>query len=75
MDNTFRCTQCGTVGLEPGFVEDAGQGARGFAAWIAGPLERGAFGWAKRRGRQAWQIDAFRCPACAHLELFAALRA
>ncbi|WP_328886557.1 hypothetical protein [Streptomyces sp. NBC_00316] len=75
MNNTFRCTHCGTVGLEPGFVEDAGQHSRGFARWIQGALERGPFGGAKRMGKPTWQIDAYRCPNCAHLELFAGTRA
>jgi hypothetical protein len=69
--DTIKCSQCNTVGLEPGFVEDSGEGARGYARWIAGPLERGVFGGAKRMGRQRWQIEAFRCPTCGHLELFA----
>ncbi|RFU85451.1 hypothetical protein DSC45_06705 [Streptomyces sp. YIM 130001] len=67
----IRCTQCGTTGLEPGFVEDLGQGARGYSRWIAGALERGVFGGAKRMGRPRWQIDAHRCPKCGHLEMFA----
>ncbi|WP_069467386.1 hypothetical protein [Actinacidiphila rubida] len=60
------------MGLEPGFVEDSGQGTRGYARWIAGWLQRGPLGNAKRMGRPRWQIEAFRCPACGHLELFAA---
>ncbi|MFI1090957.1 hypothetical protein [Streptomyces sp. NPDC020917] len=68
---TITCGQCDTIGLEPGFVEDSGEGSRGYARWIAGHLERGFFGGAKRMGRQRWQIEAFRCPACGHLELFA----
>jgi phage FluMu protein Com len=75
MDN-IRCTQCGAIGLETGFIEDPGtNGARGYSRWVAGPLELGAFGFAKLRGRTRWQIDAFRCPNCAHLELFATRRA
>lgn len=70
MDKT-KCTQCGTVELEPGFIEDAGEHSRGYARWIAGPLERGIFGGAKRMGRPRWQIEAYRCPTCGHLELFA----
>jgi hypothetical protein len=66
-----RCTQCGSEGSEPGFIEDAGEHSRGYARWIAGPLERGIFGGAKRMGRQRWQIDAWRCRKCGHLELFA----
>jgi len=69
--DTVTCTQCGTPGLEPGFVEDSGQGSYGYARWIAGPLRRGVLGGAKRLGRPRWQIDAFRCPVCGHLELFA----
>jgi hypothetical protein len=68
----LRCTQCGCVGLEPGYVEDAGQHSRGYSRWIGGPLERGVFGGARRFGKQRWQIEAFRRPECAHLELFAA---
>ncbi|MBT2457365.1 hypothetical protein [Streptomyces sp. ISL-86] len=75
MSNNLRCTHCGTTGLEPGFVEDAGQNSRGYARWIAGALERGPFGGARRWGKPTWQIDAFRCPNCAHLELFAGTRA
>ncbi|GJF32063.1 hypothetical protein KNE206_47630 [Kitasatospora sp. NE20-6] len=70
MEN-LKCTQCGVPGLEQGFVEDTGEGSRGYARWIAGALERGIFGGAKRLGRPRWQIDAFRCPSCGHLELFA----
>ncbi|UNS95304.1 hypothetical protein MMF93_01595 [Streptomyces tubbatahanensis] len=65
------CTHCDTAGLEPGFVEDSGQNSRGYARWIAGHLERGIFGGAKRMGRQSRQIEAYRCSKCGHLELFA----
>jgi hypothetical protein len=60
------------VGLEPGFVEDSGQGARGFARWVQGALGRGPPGGAELMGRPRRRIDAFRCPNCAHLELFVA---
>ncbi|GAA2121335.1 hypothetical protein [Actinomadura alba] len=69
--NHIKCTQCGEVGLEPGFIEDAGEHSKGYARWIAGALEKGVLGGAKRFGRQRWQIDSFRCPKCGHLELFA----
>ncbi len=68
---TMRCTQCGAVGLEQGFLEDLGQGARGYQRWVRGPLERGAFGGAKRWGREKFRIDAYRCGQCGHLELYA----
>ncbi|MDI5973846.1 hypothetical protein POF50_031660 [Streptomyces sp. SL13] len=69
--NSIRCTQCGAVGLEDGFLLDAGEGSRGFARWVEGALEKGLLGGAKRMGRPRRQIEAFRCPACGHLELFA----
>lgn len=69
--NDYTCTHCGTVGLVEGFIEDAGEHSRGYARWIEGALERGIFGGAKRMGRPRRQIEAFRCPKCGHLELFA----
>jgi phage FluMu protein Com len=69
--NQIRCSQCGTVDLEPGFVTDSGQGARGYTQWIAGLLETGTLGFARIRGRRRETVSAFRCPRCGHLELFA----
>jgi hypothetical protein len=69
--DTKKCTHCGAAGLQPGFIEDSGQAARGYARWIEGFLERGIFGGAKRMGRERWRIDAYRCTSCSHLELFA----
>ncbi|MEU0662272.1 MULTISPECIES: hypothetical protein [Streptomyces] len=67
----MKCGQCGNVGLEPGFIEDAGEHSRGYARWVEGALQRGPLGGARRMGRAKWQVDAHRCPACGHLELFA----
>ncbi|MFF0295882.1 hypothetical protein ACFYS8_27115 [Kitasatospora sp. NPDC004615] len=71
MTKDLKCTHCGNPGLDQGFIEDTGEHSRGDARWIAGPLERGLFGGAKRMGRTRFQIDAYRCPQCGHLELFA----
>jgi ribosomal protein L37E len=71
-ENTgIKCTQCGNQSLDEGFVEDSGQSSRGFAKWVAGPLERGPFGGAKLMGKSRLAISAFRCQRCGHLELFA----
>ena len=64
------CTQCSCKSLEEGFVEDKGEGSKGFASWIAGALEQGPFGGARRLGRPRRAITAFRCTECGHLELF-----
>jgi hypothetical protein len=65
------CTACGAEDLEPGFVEDRGEGSQGYTRWIAGALERGIFGGARKMGRPRWAIEAWRCGRCQHLELFA----
>jgi hypothetical protein len=66
----MRCTHCGANELEPGFIEDTGESSRGYARWIAGALQRGPLGGAKRLGKKRSQVDAFRCLSCGHLELF-----
>ncbi|GAA0938756.1 hypothetical protein Vau01_119520 [Virgisporangium aurantiacum] len=56
----FRCTHCcGTVGLEPGYVEDTGRVSFGFARWVPRFLKRNGYGVAKASGRPRWQIDVF----------------
>jgi DNA-directed RNA polymerase subunit RPC12/RpoP len=70
VNGEIHCTHCGATGLQQGFVEDEGQYSAGYAQWIAGALERGPLGNARRMGRSRTQIDAFRCPQCGHLELF-----
>lgn len=65
------CTACRSTGLEPGFIEDSGQGSQGYARWIAGALHRGIFGGASKLGKQRWVVEAWRCSACGHLELYA----
>ncbi|MEU4836025.1 hypothetical protein [Streptosporangium sp. NPDC023615] len=67
----MRCTQCDNTDLESGFIDDAGEYSPGYGRWIAGPLDRGMFGNAKRFGKPRWEIEAFRCTRCFHLELFA----
>jgi hypothetical protein len=67
----LHCTHCGEGDLEAGFIEDIAPGAKGFARWVEGALERGIFGGAKLRGRPKWEIAAYRCRNCNHLELFA----
>jgi hypothetical protein len=66
-----KCTHCGSETLEPGFIEDTGESSMGYARWIAGPLETGTFGRARRLGKQRWRITAYRCSLCHHVELFA----
>lgn len=65
------CAWCGSTRLEPGFIEDTGQGSRGFARWIVGGLEKGIFGGASRFGRERLDISGMRCADCGHLEFFA----
>jgi hypothetical protein len=71
---SVKCSQCGTEDLHVGFLEDSGQSAQGATRWIPGPLETGIFGGAKRFGKERYQVDAFRCSQCGHLELFVTQR-
>ena len=65
------CTACGHEELEPGFMSDTG--ARpGYGRWIRGELETGIFGGAKLYNKEHWEVQAFRCTQCSHLELYAA---
>lgn len=66
----LKCTRCGFAPLEPGFVMDAGQNAQGYAQWVPGPMESGLFGGAKLWGKARFQVDAWHCPQCHHLDLF-----
>ncbi|MBP2706437.1 hypothetical protein JOL79_21740 [Microbispora sp. RL4-1S] len=67
----MKCTQCGSTDLDSGFIEDSGERSKGYSRWIAGPLEIGLLGGARRLGKPRWAIEAFRCVQCSHLELFA----
>lgn len=62
---------CGHESRDDGFLEDMGVSSYGYARWVAGPLERGFFGGAKRMRRTRRAITAVRCQQCGHLELFA----
>lgn len=65
------CSWCGSIQLEPGFIEDTGQAAKGFARWIPGEMNKGLFGGAQRFGRERIDITGQRCIACGYLCLFA----
>lgn len=65
------CSSCGAEDLDPGFLEDRGEGSRGYLRWIPGALERGIFGGARVMGKERVPIHAWRCRRCGHLDLFA----
>jgi hypothetical protein len=65
----LKCTQCGSAGLEPGWI---GDGAKMYAIWVEGPLQRHRFGGAPiLNGQSQFVVEAFRCTQCFHLEQFA----
>ena len=69
--NNVKCSYCGAIGLEPGFILDSGQYSQGYARWVPGALKRGFLGYARVGKGPQWQIDVFRCPRCSRLEMFA----
>jgi hypothetical protein len=43
----------------------------GFGRWIRGELTTGLFGGAKVYDKEHFEVSAYRCTRCFHLELFA----
>ena len=68
---TGTCSQCGFEQFDEGFLEDMGESSQGYTRWVAGPLERGLLGGARRVGRTRFAVNAFRCRSCGHLAMFA----
>lgn len=74
----MKCTACGGQ-LEDGFIPDVGHAQTFVAIWIAGAPTTDKGFWDRIRtgagvsldGVEAKTIDAKRCKACGHLELFA----
>jgi hypothetical protein len=74
----MKCTACGGA-LEDGFLPDVGTAQTWVAVWIAGSPSTAKSTWERIRSGggvkledvDAKVIDARRCTACGHLELFA----
>ena len=64
------CSSCGHEGMEPGWLSDTSR-YPGYEIWIRGKLEIGMLGGPKMRGRDRIDVQAYRCTACGHLDLFA----
>lgn len=75
---SIRICSCGTT-LEEGFIADYAHHATLAAVWVEGPPgEKKSFWEAsmtgsgiKLQGREARVLEAWRCPACGRLELYA----
>lgn len=71
----MRCTHCGTIGLEQGFMHTNGTGHGSVPLWISG-LKAGRFLRELRNGqRRSGSVISYRCPACSHVEQFVELDA
>lgn len=67
-----RCTVCGAEGmLDEGFLEDTGQGAKGYVRWVRGARDTNLLGGLSSMGAERLLVRAFRCRECNHLQLFA----
>ncbi|GAA5143156.1 hypothetical protein GCM10023340_07950 [Nocardioides marinquilinus] len=67
----FACPGCRGTEFEPGFIDDDRQGR---IRWLAGPIERGPMGNARKLGRRKASVVAHRCVRCSRLELYASDR-
>ena len=67
------CSRCGGE-LQVGFLEDKGErgsiGASRVLSWIDGEAQTGVFGGAKVLGKARYEVTAYRCSQCGHLDLF-----
>jgi hypothetical protein len=74
----MKCTACGGD-LEDGFIPDFGTAQTWVAVWVSGAPDVQKTFWERLRsgggvrvdGMEAKAIDAKRCVACGHLELYA----
>lgn len=74
----MKCTACGGA-LEDGFIPDTGTAQTWVALWVPGAPSTVKGFWERLRsgggvsleGADAKAIDAKRCTACGHLELYA----
>lgn len=73
MEDERRCSRC-DGGLRLGFLEDKGErgsiGASRVLSWIDGAAQKGAFGGARVLGKERYDVKAYRCGQCGHLDLF-----
>lgn len=74
-----KCTACGLWGLEPGFLPDVGAAQTWIAVWVPGQPSSAKSVWERMRsgggvnldGVGAKAVEAYRCPECGHLQLYA----
>jgi hypothetical protein len=64
------CSSCGHAELETGFMLNSA--GSGYGRWVRGELEVGILGGARPSGKPQFDVQAYRCTRCSHLELFAA---
>jgi len=64
------CTHCGGTVLRLGRLEGTGSNAEAETRWLEGPFQSGSYGGTRRSRKAAVDVDAYRCVACDHLELF-----
>ena len=57
--------------MEEGFILDYRRDVSRVSEWVAGPPEKGLFGFVKHRGRRKFAVETFRCERCNYLESYA----
>ena len=69
MQDARLCSRC-EGRLVPGFIEDRTDSGSKVLTWIAGPAEKGFFGGAKVMFKNRYDVTAYICESCGHLDLF-----
>lgn len=66
-----QCPHC-RLAMEEGFLADRGEANQVKPLrWVDGPPERSFWLGTKTRGKEQYQVTAFRCGRCGRLELYA----
>ncbi|MEP6900806.1 MAG: PF20097 family protein [Actinomycetota bacterium] len=72
MTTEIKCPKCGTY-MREGFVLDRGDSnVKLTSCWIEGEPEKSFWSGLKTSEREAFRVQAFRCPACNFLEFYTA---
>lgn len=71
MSQSPKCPKC-DAGMHEGFILDRSYDRQRIALWIAGRPEKSVFlENVKIAGKEQYEIQCFRCPACGFLESYA----
>jgi len=67
----LRCGECGNVGMDRGFILERLDSGEFETKWVRGAPEPSFWRGTKTSDKERLPIEAYRCPQCGALKLFA----